>query len=240
MFHKMSKDIFPSELSIPNIVWRTTTAKINRRIVRMAKMQPVITSRKIRDDLKLPVSAVTVKRRLNEAELSAKSPIAEKMAFRNGVTYCALMRVRLFFSSTGVVDSTSDDPRVLNSSHRTLEMKDGSATIVVWGCFSYYGDGPSYPIPGNISLNTSKYLKRLFQKGLEWPAQSPGLNPIENLWGDIKYTVSESKPKTSQGLCNVVQSSCAEIPVSRCQRLVDSMQRRCAAVIKNKGYATKY
>ena len=38
----------------------------------------------------------------------------------NAVTFCGLMRVKLFFSGLVVVDSTSDDPRVLNSSHSTL------------------------------------------------------------------------------------------------------------------------
>ena len=39
---------------------------------------------------------------------------------------------------------------------------------------------------------------------MEWPAQSPNLNPIENLWGDIKNVVFEAKPRNSQELWNVV------------------------------------
>uniref|UniRef100_A0A3Q3JGX1 Tc1-like transposase DDE domain-containing protein n=1 Tax=Monopterus albus TaxID=43700 RepID=A0A3Q3JGX1_MONAL len=75
---------------------------------------------------------------------------------------------------------------------------------------------------------------------MEWPAQSPDLNPIENLWGDIKNVVSEAKPRNAEELWNVVQLSWAGIPVHRCQKLVDSMQHRCEAVLRNSGYTTKY
>ena len=51
---------------------RATTVKTNQRIVRMAKIQPIIASRKV--NLKLPASAVTV-RRLIKAKLSARSPL---------------------------------------------------------------------------------------------------------------------------------------------------------------------
>uniref|UniRef100_A0A4W6FJ25 Tc1-like transposase DDE domain-containing protein n=1 Tax=Lates calcarifer TaxID=8187 RepID=A0A4W6FJ25_LATCA len=33
------------------------------------------------------------------------------------------------------------------------------------------------------------------------PAQSPHLNPIENLCGNIKNTVSDTKPTTAKELC---------------------------------------
>uniref|UniRef100_A0AAY5EG75 Tc1-like transposase DDE domain-containing protein n=1 Tax=Electrophorus electricus TaxID=8005 RepID=A0AAY5EG75_ELEEL len=72
-----------------------------------------------------------------------------------------------------------------------------------------------------------------------WPAQSPDLNPIEKLWSDIKNAVFDAKPKNAEELRNV-QSSWAGISVRRCQMLVDSMPHRCKAVIRNKGYTTKY
>jgi len=70
---------------------------------------------------------------------------------------------------------------------------------------------------------------------MEWPAQSLDLNPIENLWGDIKNAVFEAKPRNAEELWSEVRSYWAGIPVHRCQKLLDSMQHRCKAVLKNRG-----
>lgn len=50
--------------------------------------------------------------------------------------------------------------------------------------------------------------------------------------------VLKQNPKNSQELWNVVHSSWAEICLTICQKLVDSMQCRCQAVFKNNGYET--
>uniref|UniRef100_A0A3Q1BIU9 Tc1-like transposase DDE domain-containing protein n=1 Tax=Amphiprion ocellaris TaxID=80972 RepID=A0A3Q1BIU9_AMPOC len=96
----------------------------------------------------------------------------------------------------------------------------------------------------NDPKHTSKRAKSWFQTNriqvMEWPAQSPDLNPTENLLADIKNAVREAKPRNAEELWTVVQLSWAAIPVDRCQKLVDSMHHRCEAVIRNHGYATKY
>uniref|UniRef100_A0A4W6FH10 Tc1-like transposase DDE domain-containing protein n=1 Tax=Lates calcarifer TaxID=8187 RepID=A0A4W6FH10_LATCA len=104
----------------------------------------------------------------------------------------------------------------------------------------------------NLSLKRSCGLmlknKWVFQKhnnpkltSKRAPAQSPHLNPIENLCGNIKNTVSDTKPTTAKELCKVVKSSWAKIPVYKCQNLVYSMQHTCEAVLKKLlYYSNKY
>ena len=77
---------------------------------------------------------------------------------------------------------------------------------------------------------------------LDWPAQSPDLNPIEHLWRYLKCQLVkyESDPVSMQELWQRVDAEWNNIPQEFCMNLIESMPRRIAAVIKAKGGNTKY
>lgn len=96
----------------------------------------------------------------------------------------------------------------------------------------------------NDPKHTSRKAKNWFVENkvevMNWPAQSPDLNPIENLWGDVKRAVSLSRPANKEELWRAVEAAWRAIPLERCRHLIESMPRRCKAVLKNKGHGTKY
>lgn len=75
---------------------------------------------------------------------------------------------------------------------------------------------------------------------LEWPSQSPDLNPIEHLWYDLKKRLPKGKFINQAHLWIETQKAWNNIPKTACERLVMSMPRRCTEVIKNKGRTTRY
>ena len=77
---------------------------------------------------------------------------------------------------------------------------------------------------------------------MDWPAQSPDLNPIENCWHylDSKVRKRRPQPKNLDQLYEALQEEWKNIEPSYLRKLVHSMPDRCQAVVKAKGYWTKY
>ena len=98
----------------------------------------------------------------------------------------------------------------------------------------------------NDPKHTSRIARKWFEDNgvevLEWPAQSPDLNPIEHLWQHLKRQLAtyETEPASIYELWKRVEVEWYNIPVRVCLDLIESMPRRVSAVLEAKGGYTKY
>ncbi len=94
--------------------------------------------------------------------------------------------------------------------------------------------------PAHTAKGTKSWFNDHGVTVLDWPANSPDLNPIENLWGIVKRKMRDTRPNNADELKATVKETWASIPPQQCHKLITSMPRRIEAVIKAKGAPTKY
>ena len=96
--------------------------------------------------------------------------------------------------------------------------------------------------PKHTAKKNKNFLTNSGIKVLEWPSQSPDLNPIENIWCTMKEGLKKrhDRPSNLEELFEHVQQEWAKLDKELLRTLVRSMPNRIKAVIKNKGGATKY
>ena len=94
--------------------------------------------------------------------------------------------------------------------------------------------------PCHKARSGTELLQERQISAMNWPAQSPDFNPIENLWRILKKKVGQSKPTNLNELWEKLQEAWRSITEEEITRLVNSMPQRIKSAIKNRGGSTKY
>ena len=94
--------------------------------------------------------------------------------------------------------------------------------------------------PKHTARDTDHWLEQKGVNRMEWPPQSPDLNPIENLWSILDHNLKNRKVNTEEELYNALLDGWNNLSDDIITNLINTMHRRCEAVIKVKGHKTKY
>ena len=96
--------------------------------------------------------------------------------------------------------------------------------------------------PIHKSQLTCEFLRSSNINVLDWPGQSPDLNPIEHLWDELGRCVRKRipPPKNETELMAYLQEEWECISEDVWKNLINSMERRVKAVIEAKGHSTPY
>jgi len=95
--------------------------------------------------------------------------------------------------------------------------------------------------PAHTSSSTARYFEENNIRVLRpWPAQSPDLSVIENVWEILKEKIFHRKPRTLDDLWEVAVEEWNSITREQIRSLYDSIPRRLNAVLVSRGGHTKY
>ena len=94
--------------------------------------------------------------------------------------------------------------------------------------------------PAHNSRSTHAFLADKGVNLLDWPGNSPDMNPIETVWDIIGKKIAKDMPTSSKQLWESVKKHWYGLNKNTLQPLYNSMPNRIRAVIRNKGGATPY
>ncbi|XP_018371229.1 PREDICTED: transposable element Tc1 transposase [Trachymyrmex cornetzi] len=236
---------------------RKTTAREDRYLKQNALKDRRQTAKELtaalRSDHEISISAKTVSRRLNEFGIKARKARQKPWLSETN------RKKRLAWAKKYKSWTASDWDKILWSDESNIQLFGTPGAVYVHRrigeaynpkCIvptvKHGGEETEQVIfqqddaPCHTARKSIAWFKRNKIKLFEWPPQSPDLNPIEHLWAHLKKHVRARKCTSITELKKAIFEEWEKISPTICERLVHSLPKRIAEVIKNNGGPSKY
>ena len=95
--------------------------------------------------------------------------------------------------------------------------------------------------PKHTSIKAREIMEELNVNWWKTPPESPDMNPIENIWHELKEKLrNDVKPRTKQeleaGICDIW----SQITPEKCRRYINHLKKVILKVIERHGRASGY
>jgi transposase len=96
--------------------------------------------------------------------------------------------------------------------------------------------------PSNKTVKQRKGINTFPGDGTTWPANSPDLNPIENVWAEMKRYIHSlpEYPKDRDTMVYQLKKFWKTMTIERCRSYIEGYDSRLKAVIEQKGDTSGY
>ena len=94
--------------------------------------------------------------------------------------------------------------------------------------------------PKHRSRIVQQFLHEEVLEILEWPSNSPDVNPVENLWSIMKRRVEKRRLSDLRELDQFLYEEWQNTDLSTIKNLINSMKKRCLALIASNGERIHY
>ncbi|GFS92460.1 transposable element Tc1 transposase [Trichonephila clavipes] len=233
-----------------------TASREDRQIVRMAVTDRSVTSRTVAQHIESlthhSVSARTIRRRLQQSGLSARRPLLGLLLTQNHrrlrSQWCDERRMwvvewnEAVFTDESRICLQHHDDRIRFWRHRGERMlntcvvhRHTSLAPIIMGLVTAIFQ------QDNARPHGARIVQRFFVNHqielLPWPARSPDLSPIENMWSMVAQRLTQITPPaaTPDQLWQRVEAAWSAVRQEHIQNLFESMPRLVAAMISNNG-----
>ena len=113
-----------------------------------------------------------------------------------------------------------------------------------------YPDGIIHLQQDHSSIHDSRVVQERLPRHadielLDWPPRAPDMNPIENMWSEVKRTMQETwlvLPPRNSELWALVSNAWDEVASSThyIRSLIESMTQRMKSVVEAEGFWTSF
>ena len=89
--------------------------------------------------------------------------------------------------------------------------------------------------PKHVSVRANNWKKENGVVRMNWPSQSPDMNPIEHVWAILKANVANHRPNSKKSLIKWIRREWKRLPSSYAEHLIQTMDRGVNTLIRANG-----